>query len=129
MESKGEITGRVVRVIALCGLLLGLVDAARVTGLWDGSANPILVLGPAGFVYTAAAALTLLFAAVGLWMRASWGAVLLLGALGTQIVLYLIGNPDVSLSMIDFGLRLVVLIGMVLVLLARVRLRRLSAHD
>ena len=66
-----------IRIVAIISLLLGLNDAARLLGVNLGEVSPIATMGMTGFVYLAIFALARLFAAVGLWIKASWGAVLL----------------------------------------------------
>src|SRR5690606_29344175 len=106
MDFKGEIAGRFVRIIAIVALLVGLGDAARLLGVTSGSVSPLAELGPAGFVYLAVFCLSRLFAAVGRWLRASWGAVLLVGATTVELVMFLAGNRDVLLDAIGFAIRL-----------------------
>jgi len=127
MDFKSELAGRYLRIIAIVALLLGLADAARLLGVSSGAESPIALLGPAGFVYLAVFCLARLFAAVGLWIRASWGAVLLVGATVVELALYLFGVRDVQMGAFGFAIRLL-LVGSVLVLFfLSFRLRR--AHD
>ena len=127
MDFKGEIAGRFVRIIAIIALLVGLGDAARLLGVASGSASPLAELGPAGFVYLAVFCLSRLFAAVGLWIGASWGAVLLVGATAVELVMFLAGNRDVHLDAIGFAVRLLLVAAIVLLLVLSLRSRR--AHD
>jgi hypothetical protein len=127
MEFKGEIAGRFVRIIAIIALLVGLGDAARLLGVASGDVSPLVELGPAGFVYLAVFCLSRLFAAVGLWIGASWGAVLLVGATTIELIMFVIGNRDVQLDAIGFGVRLLLVISIVLLFVLNLRLRR--AHD
>lgn len=127
MDFKGEVAGRYIRIVAIIALLLGLADAARLLGVSTGSASPLQTLGTAGFVYLAVFCLARLFAAVGLWIRASWGAVLLVGATAVELLLYLLGNPDVRMDAMGFALRLVLLVAISVIFLLSLRMRR--AHD
>ncbi|MFY8032140.1 MAG: hypothetical protein ACOVO5_09935 [Devosia sp.] len=127
MDFKGEVAGRYVRIVAIIALLLGLADAARLLGVSSGSVSPLQTLGTAGFVYLAIFCLARLFAAVGLWIRASWGAVLLVGATAVEMLLYLMGNPDVQMDAIGFAMRLVLLVAIIVVFVLSIRMRR--AHD
>jgi uncharacterized membrane protein (DUF2068 family) len=92
-----------------------------------GAQSPIAELGVNGFAYLAIFCLARLFSAVGLWIRASWGAVLLGGATAIELLLYLLGNPDVNISAIGFAIRLVLLVSVVALLFLSLRMRR--AHD
>jgi hypothetical protein len=96
-------------------------------GVSSGSVSPLQTLGTAGFVYLAIFCLARLFAAVGLWIRASWGAVLLVGATAVEMLLYLMGNPDVQMDAIGFAMRLVLLVAIIVVFVLSIRMRR--AHD
>ena len=127
MDFKGEVAGRYIRIVAIIALLLGLADAARLLGVSSGSVSPLATLGTAGFIYLAIFCLARLFAAVGLWIRASWGAVLLVGATAVELAMYLMGNRDIQLDPIGFALRLVLLVAITVVFVLSVRMRR--AHD
>lgn len=124
MDFKGDISGRYVRIIAIIALLLGLSDASRLLGVSSGTVSPLTSLGTTGFVYLAAFALARLFAAVGLWIKASWGAVLLVGATAVELTLYLMGSKDVQMSAFGFAVRLVLLISILLIFFLGLRLRR-----
>ena len=127
MDFKGEIAGRYVRIVAIIALLLGLSDASRLLGVSTGTASPIAMLGTTGFAYLAIFCLSRLFAAVGLWIRASWGAVLLAGATTVELVLYLFGSKDVQMSAFGFAVRLLLVVSIGVLFALSVRLRR--AHD
>ena len=86
MDFQSALAARYLRVVAIIALLLGLVDAARLLGVSSGAQSPITQLGATGFAYLAVFCLARLFAAVGLWIRASWGAVLL--GLATTVELH-----------------------------------------
>lgn len=125
-----EPIGRYVRIISIVALLLGLNDAARLLGVSLGAESPIAALGVRGFVFLAAFTLALLFAAVGLWIKASWGAVLLLAATVAELGLFLAGSADVQMTIYGFGVRLVLLAAIVAVLVLGVRIRlAAAAHD
>jgi hypothetical protein len=120
---------RYVRIVALIALLLGLSDAARLLGVTGGEHNPIVTFGMTGFIYLATFALARLFAAVGLWIKASWGAVLLAGATGIELVMFLAGNPNVQMTIFGFGIRLVLLLSIGLILVLTLRLKRDQAPE
>jgi uncharacterized membrane protein (DUF2068 family) len=129
MDFKSPIAGRYIRIVAIIALLLGLSDAARLLGVSSGvSDSPIALLGPTGFTYLAIFAMARLFAAVGLWIRASWGAVLLVGATGIELGMYLFGSRDVQMSALGFAVRLVLLVSIVLIFVLSLRFRE-RAHD
>lgn len=118
-----------IRVVAIISLLLGLNDAARLLGVGLGDASPMDVMGMTGFVYLAIFALARLFAAVGLWIKASWGAVLLVGSTAAELALYLLGNPDVRMSAFGFAVRLVLLASIIIIFVLSIRLERARATD
>jgi uncharacterized membrane protein (DUF2068 family) len=128
MDFKSPIAGRYVRIVAIIALLLGLSDAARLLGVNASTESPISVLGVVGFTYLAIFAVARLFAAVGLWIRASWGAVLLIGATTIELGMYLMGSRDVQMSALGFAVRLVLLVSIVLILVLSLRFRE-RAHD
>jgi hypothetical protein len=118
-----------IRIVAIISLVLGLNDAARLLGVNMDDASPIATLGMTGFVYLAIFALARLFAAVGLWIKASWGAVLLVGATTLELSLYLMGNPDVRMTAFGFAIRGVLLASILIIFVLSIRLNRASAAD
>jgi hypothetical protein len=128
MDFKSELAGRYLRIIAIIALLLGLADAARLLGVSTGAQSPITQLGPVGFTYLAVFCIARLFAAVGLWIRSNWGAVLLAGATLAELVLYLIGVREVRIDAFGFALRLLILGSLAVLFFLNFRMRR-QAHD
>lgn len=118
-----------IRIVAIISLMLGLNDASRLLGVNLGAVSPIAEMGMTGFVYLAIFALARLFAAVGLWIKASWGAVLLVGATGVELALYLLGSSDVDMSAIGFAVRLVLLASILVIFVLSIRKRRAGAAD
>lgn len=129
MVFKSPQLGLYIRVVALLSLALGLSDAGRLLGVNLGATSPIAVLGPTGFVYLAIFSLARLFAGVGLWLKASWGAVLLVGATGAEIALYLAGSPDVLISAWGFGVRIVLLAAIIVIFALSFRFTRAQQAD
>ncbi|WP_423068347.1 hypothetical protein [Devosia sp. CN2-171] len=128
MDFKSELAGRYLRIIAIIALLLGLGDAARLLGVSTGAQSPITQLGAAGFTYLAVFCVARLFAAVGLWIRASWGTVLLAGATLVELALYLAGVREVRIDAFGFALRLLILGSLAVLMFLNFRTRR-QAHD
>src|SRR5687767_4971582 len=124
MDFKDGLAGRYVRIIAIIALFVGLGDASRLLGISSGEISPITILGPAGFTYLAIFCLSRLFAAVGLWIGASWGAVLLSGATTVELVLFLAGNRDIQMDAIGFGVRLLLVVSILLLFFLSFRMRR-----
>jgi hypothetical protein len=131
LEFSSEPIARAVRILAIVTLLIGLNDAARLLGVTLGAQSPIELYGLTGFIYLAVFTLALLFAAVGLWMKASWGAVLLAGATGIELAMFLLGSKDVQMTLLGFGVRLVLLAAVVAIFVLGIRMRRAAAaaHD
>jgi len=128
MDFNSPIGGRYVRIVAIIALLLGLNDASRLLGVSSGAQSPFEILGVTGFTYLAIFALARLFAAVGLWIRASWGAVLLVGATTVELLMYLFGSRDVSMGALGFAIRVVLLASILLIFVLSLRMRA-RAHD
>lgn len=126
MDLKSEIAVRFLRIIAIIALLVGLGDAARLLGVAS-DVSPLQELGAAGFVYLSVFCLARLFAAVGMWIGASWGSVLLVGATSVELIMFLAGNRDVHLDLIGFAIRLLLVLVIAVLFLLSLRLRR--AHD
>lgn len=129
MDFNASFIGIYIRIVAIISLMLGLSDAGRLLGVNLGAESPISALGVTGFVYLGIFALARLSAAVGLWIKASWGAVMLIGATSVELVLYLLGNPDVQMSAFGFGVRLVLLAAILVIFVLGIRLRRARAAD
>lgn len=129
MDFNAQPIGIYIRIVAVISLMLGLNDAARLLGVGLGEVSPIATMGMTGFVYLAIFCLARLFAAVGLWIKASWGAVLLIGATAVELGLYLFGNPDVSMSALGFAVRLVLLASILIIFLLSIRIERAKAVD
>jgi hypothetical protein len=128
MDFKSELAGRYLRIIAIIALLLGLGDAARLLGVSTGAQSPITQLGATGFTYLAVFCVARLFAAVGLWIRASWGTVLLAGTTLIELALYFAGVREVRIDAFGFALRLLILGSLAVMVFLNFRTRR-SAHD
>jgi len=128
MDVNSTLVGRYLRIIALVALLLGLSDTARLLGVSSGAQSPIALLGPAGFSYLAVFCTAYLFAAVGLWLRASWGGVVLAIATAIELGLYLGGVSDIQIGPIGFAIRVVMLLSMLALFVLSFRSRR-AAHD
>jgi hypothetical protein len=129
MDFNSPFIARYIRIVALISLMLGLNDATRLLGVDSGADSPLTILGTTGFTLLAIFCLARLFAAVGLWIRASWGAVLLVAATGLELFLYLGGSPDVRLGAIGFGIRVILLISLVAIFGLALRRRRAQAAD
>lgn len=129
MDFNAPPIGIYIRIVAIISLLLGLNDAARLLGVNLGAVSPISTMGMTAFVYLGIFALTRLFAAVGLWIKASWGAVLLVSATVVELALYLLGNPDVQMSAFGFAVRLVLLASLIIIFVLSIRLSRARAAD
>lgn len=119
--------GLYIRIVAILALLLGLSDAARLLGVSLGATSPITTMGFSAFVYLGIFSMARLFAAVGLWIKASWGAVLLIGATTAELLLYATGSPDVRMSMLGLGVRLVLLAAIVVIVGLSIRYNRAHA--
>ncbi len=128
MDFNTPIGGRYVRIVAIIALLLGLNDASRLLGVTTGAQSPFDILGVTGFVYLSIFALAQLFASVGLWIRASWGGVLLVGATAIELGMYVLDGRNVTMSPIGFAVRLVLLISILLIFILSFRMRD-RAHD
>jgi hypothetical protein len=129
MDFNAPAIGIYIRIVAIIALMLGLNDAARLLGVQLGAVSPISTMGMTGFIYLAIFGLARLFAAVGLWIRASWGAVLLVSATGLELALYLMGNPDIRMTAFGFAVRLVLLVSIVIIFALGIRMKSVQARD
>lgn len=129
MSFKSPQLGLYIRVVALLSLALGLSDAGRLLGVNLGATSPLAVMGPVGFVLLGIFALARLFAGVGLWLKASWGAVLLVGSTTAELALYLAGSPDIRMSAFGFAVRIVLLVAISVIFALSFRFTRAQAAD
>ena len=130
LDFNSEPIGRYVRILAIVTLLIGLNDASRLLGVTLGEQSPITLYGLTGFIYLAVFTLALLFAAVGLWMKASWGGVLLAAATAVELLLFLFGSKDIQMTTLGFAVRLVLLAAILAIFVLGIRVRRAAAaHD
>ena len=129
MDFNAPPIGIYIHIVAIISLMLGLNDAARLLGVNLGAVSPISTMGMTGFVYLAIFGLARLFAAVGLWIKASWGAVLLVGATAVELLLYLMNNPDVRMTAVGFAVRLVLLTSIIIIFVLSIRLKRARNAD
>lgn len=127
MDFKNELAGRYLRIVAIIALLLGLSDAARLLGVSSGAQSPITELGATGFAFLTVFCLARLFAAVGLWIRASWGAVLLGISTTIELLMAISGNQNVTISALGFAVRVLLLVSVAALLFLSFRMRR--QHD
>lgn len=129
MDAGTELSSRYIRVVALISLILGLSDAARLLGVSMGEVSPLTAFGTTGFVYLGIFSLARLFAAVGLWIHASWGAVILVAATSLELTLYLTGNPNVQMTTFELSVRVLLLASMLAIFVLGLRLQRARVHD
>ena len=100
----------------------------KAIALFAGDQDARVVTDPAtGFAYLTVFCLARLFASVGLWIKASWGAVLLAGGTVVELALYLFGNKDVQMTAFGFAVRVVLVVSVAVLFGLSLRMRR--AHD
>lgn len=129
MLFKSPQLGLYIRIVALLSLALGLSDAGRLLGVNLGATSPVDVLGSAGFIYLGIFSAARLFAGVGLWLKASWGAVLLVGATVAEMTLYIAGSPDIRMSAFGFAVRIVLLAAILIIFALSLRFSRAQSAD
>ena len=118
-----------IRIIAIVAQLLGLNDAARLLGINLGAISPLETMGSTAFAYLGVFTVARLFASVGLWIKSSWGAFLMMATTVVELALYIAGNPDVRISAIGFGIRIVIAAAVMVVFVLDLRLNRAHAAD
>jgi len=116
MDFKSEQAKLFARILALLSLFMGLSAAMRLLGMGSGVNSPLAALGIAGFVVLAILCVSRLFAAVGLWMHARWGALLLAGSLLAEVGLHLFRSDWVTISLTGFIFKTVLLLATILLL-------------
>lgn len=129
MDFSQDPIGRYARILAILVLLLGINDAARLLGVSLGDQSPIALMGVKAYVYLGGFTLALLFAGVGLWIKASWGAVLVVIATGTELAMFLMHNPDMRMTLYSFMFRLFLFAATVAMIALSLRQRWVAQAD
>lgn len=117
------------RTIAVLALVNSLGDAARLLGVGSGTTSPFEIFGITGFALMGAFAVARLFAAVGMWIRSTWGTPLLLGTTFIELALFLIATVQLNIGVVGFVARLIQLVGTTLILWTAFRVWRQGIHD
>jgi len=118
------------RIVAAASLFVGLSNAFLALGVSSDVTDPVTGFGQFAFVALTIIALLRLFAAVGLWAYATWGAFLLLFASLIEIGMVVVSTARVAVSPIDFGIAIMLLASAIGLLIwrfinSRVQLKRL----
>lgn len=116
-------------VLALICLLIGLSDAATLVGFSGGAVNPVSILGATGFIALAGFTIARLFAAVGMWIDASWGGVLLVSTAFVELIAIGAGVSTAPYSILGIGMRILLAAAVAYVLIKRWWLVRKAVHD
>lgn len=127
MDFKSSLPTRILRVVAIVTLIMGLADAAQLVGLGQGDRSPLATLGVAGFTWLGIFCVAHLCASVGLWIKASWGAVTLMGACLMALILTFVDSADFSVDLWGGLLRGVIIIVLAGLMALNWRARR--QHD
>jgi len=97
------------RVVASVSLFVGLANVLRAFGTFGDAFNPVEQFGQFGFSILLVTGLLRLFAAVGLWAYATWGAALLILASVIELVLLFLAITNVVISGLGVGLSVLLL--------------------
>jgi len=118
-----------IRLVAVLALLGSLGDAARLLGVGAGDASPLEMFSIIGFAFLGGFTIARMFAAVGIWIRSTWGTPLLLGTTLIELFVFLTGIVRLDIGIFGFALRLLQLAGAILILWTTYRLWRQRIHD
>ncbi|MGJ8528800.1 hypothetical protein [Maritalea sp.] len=99
----------VARIVAGVSLVVGLMNAFNAMGVSASLISPIEQYGEAAFAVLSVVALLRLFAAVGLWAHATWGAFLLLFASVLEMFIATSGLVDLMISPTGFAISILLL--------------------
>ncbi|WP_299347382.1 hypothetical protein [uncultured Maritalea sp.] len=108
------------RVVAGVSLFVGLANALHALGVSGNVSDPVLGFGQFVFAVLTIIAVVRLFAAVGLWAYATWGAFLLLFASLLEIALVVLGGAEMIVTPAGFGVSILLLSSAVGLLVWRV---------
>lgn len=120
---------RIIRILALANLFNALLDASRLLGIWTPDESPMQAMGQSDFAFLVAFTLARLFAAVGMWIFATWGTILLMLTSVVEIILTVTGVIDLEINAMGWVFRFFVLVGTGFVLAMAFRKWRQSVHD
>ena len=125
----GTVIARITRIIALAALLTALLDAARLLGVGSASGNPVSTMGVATFTVMAGLTMFRLFSAVGMWIYAAWGAVLLFLTSILELLIVITGMAGIDANVFGWLLRLLLLTGSAFLLGFSYFAWRRAVHD
>lgn len=91
------------RIVAGISLFVGLGNAFQAFGVLDSAHNPVEHYGQIGFGVLVVTAMFRLFAAVGLWAYATWGAFLLLAASLIEMLAIFLAFADLGKGPVGLG--------------------------
>lgn len=117
------------RLVAVITLGHGLIDCGRLLGIASGGGNPVAMYGLEAFWALTAFVLMRLIAAVGLWSYAIWGLVLVLAANGGELIISLLAPQWLSVGIVGFAVRLLILLAAILLLAFERYLHNLHASE
>ncbi len=106
------------KMLALLSLALALRDASSLLGVGLGEVNPITIFGTTSFILMGIFTIFRLFASVGMWIGAGWGAPLLLIVTIVEFGLLFLGNYIISIGVIGSAIRIFLFFGVLLWLVA-----------
>jgi hypothetical protein len=129
MDFKASPISLIARLIGIVVLFHGLMSAFSLLAVSQPDAAPVLLQGGAeAFFLSLAIIFARLAAAVGLWTYSIWGAIVVAGAYGLEVLLFFFAPGLVEFGFFGFLMRLSVL-GSVVLLLAFERLQRQRASN
>ncbi|MFT6659625.1 hypothetical protein [Maritalea sp.] len=108
------------RVVASVSLFVGLANALHALGVSGNMLDPVGGFNQLVFATMITIACLRLFAAVGLWAYATWGAFLLLFASFIEIGLVVVGSARMMVTAAGFGLSILLLASAIGLLVWRV---------
>ncbi len=101
-------------LLAIIVLALALRDAASLLGVNSDDVSPISQMGLISFILMGIFTIFRLFAAVGMWIGAGWGAPLLVLVTIAELVLLSLGNDHITIHTVGLTIRLLLLFGVAL---------------
>jgi len=129
MPENSTFNNNLIRVLAILCLLLSLREASVFLGLGSNQASPISNLGVLSFFLMLTFTVFRLFAAVGMWVKTTWGTVLVLVVTSIEFSILTLTSIDIYISTVGIWIRATLLLGIIIYFILTYMYQRKYVYD